>query len=63
VAAYIETLQRQVAPPTVKQDMAAIRMLFAGSLRFSDGSDEDFSQKLTDLFAFVNTFPECATGS
>jgi hypothetical protein len=28
VAAYIETLQRQTAPPTVKQHMAAIRMLF-----------------------------------
>ena len=31
VAAYIETLQRQAAPPTVKQHMAAIRMLFPGS--------------------------------
>ena len=30
VAAYIETLQRQAAPPTVKQHMAAIRMLFPG---------------------------------
>ena len=29
VAAYIETLQRQAAPPTVKQHMAAIRMLFS----------------------------------
>ena len=29
VAAYIETLQRQAAPPTVKQYMAAIRMLFS----------------------------------
>src|ERR1700692_2678391 len=29
VAAYIETLQRQAAPPTVKQHMAASRMLFA----------------------------------
>src|SRR6201988_4928238 len=29
VAAYIETLQRQDAPPTVKQHMAAIRMLFS----------------------------------
>ena len=29
VAAYIETLQRRVAPPTVKQHMAAIRMLFS----------------------------------
>ncbi len=28
-AAYIETLQRQAAPPTVKQHMAAIRMLFS----------------------------------
>jgi site-specific recombinase XerD len=27
VAAYIETLQRQAAPATVKQHMAAIRML------------------------------------
>jgi hypothetical protein len=26
---YIETLQRQAAPPTVKQHMAAIRMLFS----------------------------------
>jgi len=31
VAAYIETLQRQAAPPTVKQHMAAIRMLFSCS--------------------------------
>src|ERR1700692_1230984 len=29
VAAYIETLQRQAAPPTVKQHMAALRMLFS----------------------------------
>jgi site-specific recombinase XerD len=29
VAAYIETQQRQAAPPTVKQHMAAIRMLFS----------------------------------
>src|ERR1700681_4628437 len=29
VAAYIEVLQRRVAPPTVKQHMAAIRMLFS----------------------------------
>src|ERR1700735_3495255 len=29
VAAYIKTLQRQAAPPTVKQHMAAIRMLFS----------------------------------
>ena len=29
VAAYIEVLQRQAAPPTVKQHMAAIRMLFS----------------------------------
>jgi site-specific recombinase XerD len=29
VAAYIETLQRQTAPATVKQHMAAIRMLFS----------------------------------
>jgi hypothetical protein len=29
VAAYIETFQRQAAPPTVKQHMAAIRMLFS----------------------------------
>ena len=29
VAAYIEALQRQAAPPTVKQHMAAIRMLFS----------------------------------
>src|ERR1700674_5003374 len=29
VAAYIEMLQRQAAPPTVKQHMAAIRMLFS----------------------------------
>ena len=29
MAAYIETLQRQAAPPTVKQHMAAIRMLFS----------------------------------
>src|SRR5258705_9441107 len=29
VAAYFETLQRQAAPPTVKQHMAAIRMLFS----------------------------------
>jgi hypothetical protein len=29
VADYIETLQRQAAPPTVKQHMAAIRMLFS----------------------------------
>src|SRR5438132_11272778 len=29
VAAYIEILQRQAAPPTVKQHMAAIRMLFS----------------------------------
>jgi site-specific recombinase XerD len=29
VAAYIETLQRQAAPPTVKQHMTAIRMLFS----------------------------------
>jgi site-specific recombinase XerD len=29
VAAYIETLQRQAAPPTIKQHMAAIRMLFS----------------------------------
>jgi site-specific recombinase XerD len=29
VAAYIETLQRQAAPRTVKQHMAAIRMLFS----------------------------------
>src|SRR5215468_8949515 len=29
VAAYIETLQRQAAPPTVKQHMAAIRRMFS----------------------------------
>ena len=29
VAAYIETLQRQAAPPTVKQHIAVIRMLFS----------------------------------
>ena len=29
VASYIETLQRLGAPPTVKQHMAAIRMLFS----------------------------------
>jgi site-specific recombinase XerD len=29
VAAYIETVQRQAATPTVKQHMAAIRMLFS----------------------------------
>jgi site-specific recombinase XerD len=29
VAAYIETLQRQAALPTVKQHMAAIRMMFS----------------------------------
>src|SRR6266853_2593887 len=29
VAAYIETLQRQAEPPTVKQHMAAIRMMFS----------------------------------
>ena len=29
VAAYIETLGRRAAPPTVKQHMAAIRMLFS----------------------------------
>ena len=29
VAAYIEILQRRAAPPTVKQHMAAIRMLLA----------------------------------
>jgi site-specific recombinase XerD len=29
VAAYIETLQRHAPPPTVKQHMAAIRMLFS----------------------------------
>ena len=29
VAAYIETLQRKAAPPTVKQHMAAILMLFS----------------------------------
>jgi site-specific recombinase XerD len=29
VAAYIEILQRQAAPPTVKQHMAAIRMMFS----------------------------------
>jgi hypothetical protein len=29
VAAYIEILQRQAAPPTVKQHMAAIWMLFS----------------------------------
>jgi site-specific recombinase XerD len=29
VAAYIEMLQRRAAPPTVKQHMAAIRMLFS----------------------------------
>jgi len=29
VAAYVETFQRQAAPPTVKQHMAAIRMLFS----------------------------------
>jgi hypothetical protein len=29
VAAYIETLQRHAAPPTVKQHMAAIRMMFS----------------------------------
>src|SRR6202051_317860 len=29
VAAYIEILQRRAAPPTVKQHMAAIRMMFS----------------------------------
>jgi hypothetical protein len=29
VAAHIETLQRRATPPTVKQHMAAIRMLFS----------------------------------
>jgi site-specific recombinase XerD len=29
VAAYVEMLQRRAAPPTVKQHMAAIRMLFS----------------------------------
>jgi len=35
VAAYIETLQRHAAPPTVKQHMAAIRMLKARRRRSS----------------------------
>ena len=29
VAAYIETLRRKAAPPTVKQHIAVIRMLFS----------------------------------
>jgi hypothetical protein len=36
--------------------MGVHRRLLAGSLRCSSGSDKDSSQKLTDLFAIVNTF-------
>jgi len=36
VAAYIEILQRQAAPPTVKQHMAAIRMLFSWLTIYAD---------------------------
>src|SRR5215831_19727145 len=34
VAAYIETLQRQTAPPKVKQHIAAIRRMFSQWQRF-----------------------------
>ena len=43
--------------PSLPDDMGVHRTLLAGSLRSSGGSDKDSSQKLTDLFAIVNTFP------
>ena len=62
VAAYIETLQRQAAPPTVKQHMAAIRMLFSwltekGVLAMNPAREvktEKFSRTEGKTPAFVN---------
>src|ERR1700732_1487282 len=61
VAAYIETLQRRAAPPTVKQHMAAIRMLFSwltekGALAMNPAREvktERFSQTEGKTPAFV----------
>jgi len=47
--------------PSLPDGMGVHRTLLAGSLRSSGGSDKDSSQKLTDFFAIVNTFLECAT--
>src|SRR5258708_36157161 len=62
VAAYIETLQRQAAPPTVKQHMAAIRMLFSwltekGVLAMNPAREvktERFSRTEGKTLAFVD---------
>jgi len=43
--------------PSLPDGMGVHRTLLTGSLRSSGGSDKDSSQKLTDLFAIVNTFP------
>ena len=52
VAAYIETLQRQAAPPTVKQHMAAIRMLFSWACRAAKAANAPASwQHPEDLLA------------
>ena len=61
-AAYIETLQRLAAPPTVKQHMAAIRMLFSwltekGVLAMNPGREvktERFSRTEGKTPAFVD---------
>jgi site-specific recombinase XerD len=62
VAAYIETLQRQAAPPTVKQHMAAIRMMFSwftekGVLAMNPAREvktERFSRTEGKTLAFVD---------
>src|SRR5438132_5438111 len=62
VAAYIETLQRQAAPPTVKQHMAAIRMLFSWLtenriLRTRSGLSSSFFGVTTGSVTFDRTGP------
>jgi len=52
VAAYIETLQRQAAPPTVKQHMAAIRMMFSLAYRKrSAGHESGPGSENREIFA------------
>ena len=58
VAAYIEILQRQAAPPTVKQHMAAIRMLFLSDAKlFANRSALFANDAESAMIAFEPTSP------
>jgi hypothetical protein len=65
VAAYIETFQRQAAPPTVEQHVATIRMLFSwltekGVLAMNPAREvktERFSRTLRDRSCLFRRVP------